>query len=186
MLVPLHPRRAWLQSFWIVVCSMSGLLIGALLAFHWGPAGIVAGVLVGALLGYTGLLAPTVARGPYRLWYRLTELYCRVVRLAVKAVCYFVIVLVVGRRNSSMLFERPTAMASMWIPRNPLPAANYPYEYESETGGAKPRSWVPVYRAWARSSGNRWALSLLPFLMLLSWLEPEQDRVFPAGIYTLF
>lgn len=186
MLVPSHPRRAWLQSFWIVACSMSGFLVGGLLAARLGSIWIAAGVLAGGLLSYIGFLFPAVTLGPYRLWFRISDLYFRVVRLAVKAVCFFVIFVIVGRRKSSLLFDRPTEMASIWLPRNTLPDANYPHEYEGEIGPARPRSWVSVYAAWARSSGNGWAISLLPFLLLLALLEPEQERVFPAGIYTLF
>ncbi|HXF93351.1 MAG TPA: hypothetical protein VNK46_11395 [Nitrospiraceae bacterium] len=186
MLLPLHPRRAWLQSFWIVMCSMIGLLAGGCLAARLGTPWIATGVLAGVLLSYLGFLVPTVARGPYRLWFRVTDLYFRIVRLAVKAACFFLIFVIVGRRKSSLLFDRPTEMASIWGPRNTLPDANYPHEYEGETGGAKPRAWVSVYLSWARSTGNGWAIGLLPFLLLLSLLEPEQERVFPAGIYTLF
>ncbi len=186
MFIPLHPRRAWLQGFWIVMCVMNGLLIGVLLALQWGAMWMTMGVLAGALLSSIGFLVPTVIRGPYRLWFRVTDFYFRIVRLAVKAVCYFVVFVVVGCTKSSLLFERPTAMATIWVPRCTLPVTNYPHEYEGETGGAKPRPWVSVYLSWARSSGNGWAIVLLPFLLLLSVLEPEQERFFPAGIYTLF
>ncbi len=186
MLLPLHPRRAWLQSFWIVMCSMIGLLAGGCLAVRLGIPWIAAGVLAGALLSAIGFLVPTVARGPYRLWFRVTDFYFRMVRLAVKTVCYFVVFVVVGRRKSSLLCDRPTAMASIWVPRHTLPVTNYPHEYEGETREVKQRPWVSVYLSWARSTGHGWAISLLPFLLLLSVLEPEQERAFPAGIYTLF
>lgn len=186
MVVPVHPRRAWLQSFWIVTCSTSGFFVGGLLAVQLGSMWLAAGLLAGGLLSYIGFLFPAVTLGPYRLWFRILDLYCRVVRLAVKVVCFFVIFVIVGRRKSSLCVDRPTDKASIWLPRTTLPSANYPHEYEGEIGPARLRSWVSVYAAWARSSGNGWAITLLPFLLLLSLLEPEQERAFPAGIYTLF
>jgi hypothetical protein len=186
VLLPVHPRRAWLQSFWIVMCLAGGFLLGGILAGRLGLAWFWLGAAAGCGLIPIGVIRPAVAKAPYRLWFRIADLYSRVVRLAVKAVMFFVIFVIVGGRRSSLRLDRPTEMPSMWLPRTTLSSENYPHEHESGGGSSAPRSWTAVYGSWARSSGNGWAIALLPFLLLLSVLEPEQERTVPAGIYTLF
>jgi hypothetical protein len=46
--------------------------------------------------------------------------------------------------------------------------------------------WTKAYFHWARSTGNLWAVVLLPFLSLLSLLAEDEDETLPAYVYTLF
>lgn len=185
LLMPLHPRRAWLRSCWLVTTAILGLACGGILALPFGLAGMVTGIMTGCFVGALGWMAPSLATRPYRWWHRASDFYGRTLRLIIKAVMFFVI-LAAGRQSSSLQLARPFERASVWVPRRTLPSANYPHEDERVMGPAAVRAWPATYLTWARASGRRWAFSLLPFLLLLSLLEPEQERTVSAQTYTLF
>ncbi len=185
MIIARHPRRAYLRSFWISLCLVLGTA-GALLAGLWSASLdttvlLVTGMLAVALFGY---LYPPIAKRPYAAMYHCFEYYGQLLRFCLKLVCFFLVFVAVGRAGSKLPVA-PRPAGSMWLPRSSTPAEEFDSEFEGTQGDENPH-WTATYLAWAHRSGNGWAVMLLPFLVLLSVLEPEEERSFPANIYTLF
>ena len=86
-------------------------------------------------------------------------------------------------------FPRATAAiaavaASLWTTRRSLDSSEYRHVFV--TGTVHTGGWIANYAAWAWQSGNLWALSLMPFLMMLRFLPSDEERIDQANIYTLF
>ena len=100
-------------------------------------------------------------------------------------ICFYVIVVAVGRSGASLRLARPDSGQSLWVRRqDPLGA-------RTASNGSSPRmntskSWIRNFLKWSARSSNLWACGVLPFLVLISALDPEQDNTVPKEIYTLF
>lgn len=186
MILTRYPRRAYLRSFWISLCLVLGLAGGTIFVGLTAAAidtmvWLVVGVLVVALLGYG---YPHIVRKPYAVMYRCFEYYGKLLRICLKLACFFLVFVVVGRAGSKLPVG-PRPEHSMWLPRKSTPNDEFGDEFEGKRGMVH-QQWVATYLAWAHQSGNGWAVMLLPFLVLLAAFEPEEERSFPATIYTLF
>jgi hypothetical protein len=179
------PRRAWVRSFWLAVSLGSGLLIGLLLALLLSPRWFGLGAMVALVLALPRLLwAQTIA---YKLWNRLARYFGHAAHLWLIGICFAIIVVAVGRKGSSLRLVRPSSTASLWMPRGTMAPGAYISQYSAATARAPEKGWIAAFFSWAAQSGNLWALSLLPFFMLLSALRTDQRKSnFPANIYTLF
>jgi hypothetical protein len=179
------PRRAWVMSFWLAVCLGSGLLIGLLSALLISPRWFGLGVMLALVLALPKRLwTQTIA---YRLWNRLARYFGHAAHLWLMGICFAIIVVAVGRKGLSLRLARPSSTASLWMPRETLAPAAYISQYSVATARAPEKGWIATFFSWVMQSGNLWALSLLPFLMLLSALRTDQRKSnFPANIYTLF
>lgn len=185
MILARYPRRAYLRSFWISLCLVLGTA-GALLAGLWSASIATTVVFVNGMLTVMlfGYWYPQIAKRPYTAMYHCFEYYGRLLRFCLKLVCFFLVFAAVGWAGSKLpVGLRSTG--SMWLPRSSTPAEEFDSEFEGRKEAEHPR-WMATYITWARQSGNGWAVMLLPFLVLLSALEPEEERSFPANIYTLF
>jgi hypothetical protein len=182
--LPVRPRRAWLQSFWLGLCLAGGAAGAALAAWRevpWGPGAIAVAT---ALAAAAGLVAPDRVRLAYRAWNRAARAYARLARLAVLAVGYHVVVAAVGRLGSTVVLQHEPA--SLWVPRTPPPAESYASQDEGAAGRTAQRPWLVGLGWWSVRSGNGWVVALLPFLLLVSLLGAEDAEAQPADIYTLF
>ena len=186
IILPTTPRRAWLMSFWLAICILSGLLFAALTSLLVSPRWFGLGVIVGLGLALPGFLRPQAISILYNVWNRLARTFARAGRLSVMGICFYVILAAVGRTGSSLRLDRPTAGKSLWVPRTTLAPRAYPHQYDNTTKDPRQRGWIATFLSWARESGNWWALPLLPFLVLLSTLDEDTHKIFPANIYTLF
>ncbi len=168
-----------------MVLCLSGAVLGAALgSMASAPMGELALFMVGMVtLAMVGYRYPTLAKRPYAVMYRGFEQYCRLLRLCLKLACFSVFV-VVGRAGSTLPLQPRTGW-SMWIPRCSTPPDVFESEFEGKHDLGS-TSWIATYVTWARRTGNGWAIMLLPFLTLLSALEPDEERSFPPNIYTLF
>jgi hypothetical protein len=185
LILPSQLWRAWLLSFWLVISVMSGLVFGILAGLCIAPLWSVVGVLATCILAVPGLVWPQVVMLPYRLWNRLARDFVRCARMILTAIC-FCIIIVVGRLGSSMLVSRPSAGQSLWIPRGTLLPMAYASQHASATVQPPRQSWIAQFLTWTVRSGNLWACCLLPFLLLLTVLEPEYEPHMLTDIYTLF
>ena len=177
------PRRAWLRG-WSLAMAAVALILGCGIGLLTGSisAPLVAGpISLGVIL--VGVLRPGAMRLPYRAWNRLTRVYAGLVRGWTIAVCYFVVIAPASRFGSSL--ELDSSGRSRWRPKSPLALDAYGSEHAGPSRN-RGRGWIRTLRSWSMTSGRSWAASLLPFLIVLSWLEaPEEHRV-PSEIYTLF
>jgi hypothetical protein len=183
--LPSPPRRAWVMSFWLTVSVGGGLLIGLLSALLISPRWFGLGAMLALVLAVPRLLwAQTIA---YKLWNILARYFGHAAHLWLVGICFAIIVVAVGRKGSSLRLARPSSTASLWMPRGTLAPGAYISQYNVATAGSSEKGWIATFFSWATQSGNLWALSLLPFFMLLSALRTDQRKSnLPANIYTLF
>jgi hypothetical protein len=181
------PRRAWLISFWLVMSLGSGLLIGLLLALLMSPRWFGFGVMLALVLALPGLLWPQAIARPYMAWNRLARYFASAASLRLMRICYYIVFVAVGRTGSSLSLAHPPSTTSLWIPRGTLAPSAYVSQHGVATKASPEQGWVAAFLSWAAQSGNVWALSLLPFFILLVALRTDQKKSsFPANIYTLF
>lgn len=184
LLIPNIPRRASLLAFWISLGLLFGgsLLTASLLwsSPSWKP--VIAATVVWAILYFI----PGVVASLYSGWRGLADYFAAGARLYVLAVCYFVAFSSVGMKGGSFRIKRPRRGESMWLKRRTLPASEYfsPIAFTGRLGGR--RGWLRNHWSWARSSGNYWALAVLPFWALLRLFGSDARGSFPSKIYTLY
>jgi hypothetical protein len=123
---------------------------------------------------------------PYRVWNRLARDFAHYASLLLMGICFYIIFVAVGRAGSSLRLARPTATQSLWVPRKTLAPTTYGNQHAIATEGSLKKGQIASLFSWALHSGNLWTCCLLPFLILLSLFETEQENSVPAGIYTLF
>lgn len=187
IMFPWPPRKAWLLSFWLVISLVSALFIGALSVWFLSPQSALMGVL--AVFGFAtpGLLWPQqVVEKPYQLWNTLVSSYTRSARFVMLGLCFYVTFVAVGRLGSALRLARPNGHESMWVPRDALTPATYVYRYDPLEERDR-WVWSRRYYEWATQSGNRWSVCLLPFLLFIRFIEPEEpQKQARSHIYTLF
>ncbi len=183
LVLPGPPRRSWIRAFWLALSLTAGLAAGLPLAVLEGRAGLLAGAALAALLAAPGLLQPQAVRLPYKAWNRLARLYARLARPAFLVLAYAVIV-AVGVLGSRLRL-RPEA-GSLWQPRRTIPSPAYSSQHAGIQPSTGRRPWPLGLAAWAAGTGNGWTLALLPCLLLLAAVEPEERELPPPDIYTLF
>jgi hypothetical protein len=187
IVLPSPPRRAWLMSFWLVSSAVSGVLVGILSALLVAPVWIGTGVILALLMAVPGFLWPQFVSRPYQVWNRLARYFARRACLVLMGICYFVIFVAVGRAGSSLQIHRPTLSTSLWLPRGTLKPAAYFHQYDATAKGLPQTGWMRSYLSWALGSRNVWAVCLVPFLLLLKFLQVDQkDSSSLTNIYTLF
>jgi hypothetical protein len=173
-----------LRSFWFVISFLSGLTV-MLLAVCFGRLWLIsAGALLTVLLGALVFVQERFIWRLYGAWnYRLAQPLSAVSRRFVLKLCYFVIFTAVGRTGSRLaLTGRGT---SAWAPRSSLSPDAYFATFAGP--GAASGGWMRQYLRWAFHSGNSWAASLLPFIVLLRlFSSPTEEKPAEANIYTLF
>ncbi len=186
MILPSPPRRAWLMSFSFVISLSTGFLLAAVTALLGSRPWFLVGMIFAMLLAAVGLIRPEMARTSYRVWNVLARFYCRGAGLLLKGICFYGIFVPAGWAGSSLLLTRPTAFRSLWMPRQTLDPTTYTSQYDALDEGCSRRGWITSLLFWASRSRNIWALFVLPFLILLSALQDDEESTFPSGIYTLF
>lgn len=182
--LPKYPRRAMLQATGVTVSLAVGVM--ASLVAIWGEARwAMFCVVLGGMLGLLAYRFPKSYAGLYRVCWVGIQCYVRGARWFVKAVCFFLLFVIVGQGGSALALSRP-AEGTMWGRRDSLTREEFAQEYEGAEKRHPVQSWIVTYVRWANMSGNRWAVLVLPFLVLLSVLEERGESEFPQNIYTLF
>ncbi len=103
---------------------------------------------------------------------------------AVAQLACFAIVASARLTGTSLVVALPGS-ESMWTPKGSLPPDAYvnPYAFSSVPGG---RGWARGYIRWARHTHNMWALTLLPFLVVLRSAQQTADHSIRGEIYSLY
>ncbi len=186
LILPSPPRRAGLISFWFVISLSSGFLLGILTPLPGSPPSFLVGMILAMLLAAAGLIRPAIVCLTYRVWNDLARLYCRAAGLLLKGICFYGIFVPAGWAGSSLPLTRPISSRSLWMPRQTYKPATYTSQSNTLDEGYPHRGSISALILWATRSGNIWALFVLPFLILLSALQHDEESSFPSAIYTLF
>jgi hypothetical protein len=183
--IPPARRYSILIGFWLALSLFAGITVGAILSLWISPALMILSLIGVPVLALPGLLWPQVAILPYVVWNKLAAEFARYSRAWLMAICFYVIVVAVGRTGASLRLSRPDSGQSLWVPRQDSTGARNGYERVVATEESS-KSWIRDFFKWSARSRNLWACGVLPFLILLSALDPEQDNTVPKEIYTLF
>jgi hypothetical protein len=178
MTLPFPPRRAHLTAFWLGL-NLPILPLAALVPV--GGGGATRALLAVALLASTltaGFLWREAPLYLYRVWNKAAVGVALVGRRWVLAASYYLVISAAARGGSRLELALPSG--SMWRPygsRGP----------DGDPARAPGRGWVRRLLEDARRPEHGWRLSLVPFLVLLSWLHVEtSDEDVPSNVYTLY
>jgi hypothetical protein len=173
------PRRAWLWAFWTALSLSAGVLSAVLLSLTLGWVWTAAAPAVVVAVFFLGWIWPPIIDYPYRAWNKLAREFVRFAPFWVLAVSYYIVFTPVAWAGSFFRVAALKPGESLWI--------NYQMSTEAQLQDASTRSWFATYMSWCSGARNRWAVWLLPFLMLLSLLgTDEQKGSVPSNIYTLY
>lgn len=186
IMLPDPPRRAELISFGLAgnisLALLMGILLWALSLWPWFWLGVL--LALGSAL--FGIRRPGSLSRPYGFWNRMAACYARRAGVLLMAICYFAVFAAVRLAGSRILLAPPVNGQSMWVPRRTLAPAEYGSQYDCASKEARAENWISTFLSWAKRSGNLWACCLLPFFVLLSYLETGEERSVSGSIYTLY
>jgi hypothetical protein len=179
-------EHACLKGFMVIIGILIGVSLGISLSllgvgrpFGWGA-------LVALLLILSGYLAPRFARLVYRVWNRAALEFARYASVLLIGICFYVVMVAVGKTGSTLKLARLGSTESMWVPRNTLAANSYRHQHALDFGESTHRSWISSFSSWAFRSGNFWSCFLLPFLIVLPTFDVPRNEAVPTDIYTLY
>lgn len=184
MYLPIRPRRTHLQVFGVTMVLGTGLLAGMIaeqIAAGWFLQISAMGVILAGIVS----MRPTVMSRAYEVWRSFAELYMRVARWTLKAVCFFILFVIVGRGGSTLPLGFQ-AGGIQWGERKSLSRDEFLLEFEGTAHSVPAGKWFSAYVQWAKRSGNTWVLMLVPFLVLLAYFDEDVQADIPQNIYTLF
>ena len=176
------PQRADLRGF-VIATAVVGCTLAASVTVATGrvwPAAV--GALTAALFVAIGLWRPKTFLWPYRVFNRLASDVSRLTAIAVRLVCFYLVIGGAGLVASRLQQAKPAELTSGWRRRGPLEITSL---WQSPTR-RQPRGWVRDYVSWGTTGANLWVWCLLPFLMVLSTVEVEDEGAVPTGNYTLY
>ena len=186
IILPYRPRRIDIISFWLATSLFSGLLMGTILWFFFSPQRFIFGAIFAFVLFLPGMVYPQTLSLPYSIWNKIARYFASVASIALMGICFYIIFLAVGRTGSRLMVDRPSSIKSLWYPRRTLTPATYISQHHAAEKDFPGKSWISSYLSWAVKSDNLWACSLLPFLILLSFLETGQETTVSSSVYTLY
>lgn len=176
-------RRAELRSFCLIITIGALVMLAILRGLSAGFVYWAVPVLIGCI---AGLLYPRLIRIPYRIWNKSSKLYGRYACIYIMAVAFHLIVGLTGNSRFSKQFTGTGAARSSWVPRPSPDQLVYQSQYQLPDGLTTHARWPVAYLAWAWRTRNIPALFVLPLLVLLSILQPEEECFHASEIYTLF
>lgn len=187
VMLPSQPYRgANLKGFWLVVSASIGALVGSLLILLISPEWFGGGVAIAIVIAPIGLVWPMAVSKPYKAWNLLARYFAASARLALSGISFYIIVVTAGKMGSSLRLTAPAPTRSGWAPRDTLSGERLISPDIFPTRPSIDRSWILDYVSWAARSRNLWAVSLLPFLILLAAFETDTQRSVPSETYTLY
>jgi hypothetical protein len=184
--LPSHPNQVCLTAFWLSF-SMASSILGAALLYHVLASVQLSGigfvsvpiVLLPLLLWEKGLMLC------YRLWNRLAREVGRFAQKVILRICFHLVFRAAGFAGSSMTIDRPSPEQSLWANKETLGSSSY-FGQHRVSPKRSPVNWVWSVASWSRQSRDLLPFCLLPFLLLLWALEPNQETEVSGDIYTLF
>jgi hypothetical protein len=179
------PRRAWLLAFWTALSLWLGVSAGVFLAVALGWFWLAAAPVIAAGMAALGWIWPGLVAFPYRAWNKLARETARLGHFCILTVCYYVVLAPVARAGSSFRLESPKPGESFWIKRQ---SSRGRADVQKLSGAEfSSRSWIVTYLSWCAHPRNLWTVWLIPYLLLLSLLETEEQKnSVPSNIYTLY
>ena len=183
--LPVEDRRAFVRSFWAVLAL--GAIGPCVLLAAWLQMPVLTAIAgtAAVLVGLMPLMNAKFAWRVYGAWNRrVVHPFARVASRCVLAVCFAVIGLAARAGRVRLPLATDSAAASLWTTRRSLDPSEYRHVFVTAT--AHTGRWIVDYASWGWRTRNAWALSLIPFLIMLRFLPVDEERIEQANIYTLF
>ncbi len=185
--LPSAERRALVRAFWLSISGLTALPWLAVALWTQEPVFALAGAVAAVLVGSVSSIREGFVWRVYRAWNRrLVQPFVSRATRVVMAVCFFVILVAVGRAGSRMRLAVSDGAFTSWASRTSLARDAYRTLFAAASSGRADAGWIANYWRWATQTGNFWAVSLLPFLAVLKLLTGEEEQAVQADIYTLF
>ena len=185
LILPPARRYSILIGFWLALSLFAGITLGAILSLWISPTLMTLGLIAVPVLASTRTAVAAAGDSPYVVWNKLAREFGRYSRAWLMAICFYVIVVAVGRSGASLRLARPDFGQSLWVRRQDPSGARNGFE-RVVAADESSKSWIRNFLKWSARSSNLWACGVLPFLVLISALDAEQDNTVPKEIYTLF
>jgi len=123
----------------------------------------------------------------YTFWNKTVLSYSMVLRWWVLHVCFYMIMFPLRiLRNDLNIPGKRKNQKSMWSSKKTIDPKHYTGQFQGFYKRGSRDKWVSEYIGWAISTGNKWMIVLLPFMIILKIYEPEIEKEFPSNIYTLY
>jgi hypothetical protein len=172
---------------WLVANFVAALVLGVVLAAMAGPSWFLLPVGAFIVLALIGLGWESIQLKLYRAWNRAADFVRKEGFRWTLHLSHRVLLRAMGPEGSK--FDAQLA--------HPIPTGWTSYQAGFSSGAsagrsgpideAAAKSWARNYVEWARNDDNRWALLLLPFLLMLAlFSQDEENATAPSNIYTLF
>jgi hypothetical protein len=176
-------RRAELRSFCLAISSiaLTALVLAASLSSdaRYATLSVVGGCLLGVMF-------PSLARIPYRIWNKAAKLFARFTQYYLLSMVFHIIVRPMSLAMRSREFSQKSDFSSCWVPRASVSPTSYRSLYQISKDNSSGAPWPLTVFSWAWRTNNIPAIFLLPFLYVISLFQPEQESEKISDIYTLF
>jgi hypothetical protein len=173
------------MSFGLVMSFAIVLAAAAVSTFRQSPWLFRAGLFLAVVSALCAVLWPWIWMLPYKAWNKAARHYGDFARRYVLRMCYLIIS-TVGIAPSSSSFSRTRRSGTVWEPRRSNTGIGKVIRKNTKTQNSGHQSWVRSFISWATGSRQTWALALLPFFLVLSFLEIDEEGVPSDKTYTLF
>src|SRR4026207_1366571 len=97
IILPPALRFSILMAFWLALSLLAGIIISVIVSIWISPTQAPLGLIAVPILALPGLLWPQLAILPYGAWNRLAGTFARFARTWLMGICFYVIVVAVGR-----------------------------------------------------------------------------------------
>lgn len=184
LLLPYPPRPATLRGFCLVAATGLSLLALLTAAVFDDRRIALLGTGIAAVCFAIGMIRPRLVRLPYAAWNRCARIVSRGISAQTTALCFHLVVRAAGMAGSRAGFVGVPGR-SLWRPRPADPGVRRHASY-AEHGIGPSEGLVRAYWTWLRSSGQLWAVCLLPYLVILALTEEERTVEIPDNVYTLY
>lgn len=177
---------SFLLSFGILVTTL-----GSSIGWYFnGPVYliVIAGILVTIIFVLLEMTRRKSTIRLYTFWNSLTKQYSFLLHWWVITVCFYIIFISVKMAGKDARFDQKSnERKSFWRARSTLDKNTYHSQYsENYSSNNIAKKWTSSFVRWSVATRNKWSLFLLPFLFLLKIHKVEEEKEFPANIYTLY
>ena len=184
--LPSLPDRQLLISFLSAISILFGILVGISMSVLISTQWFYSGFILSIMIFLTGMWRFKFLAVLYEKWNQSVRFLNRILIFYVLCICYYFIVVPLGKKSSLLNLNRLSTVKTLWIPRTTLIPDSYRSQYNVNFNIPQEKGRVYGLYSWAKHSRNWWAFCLLPFMAILYNLKVEQNYNLPTNIYTLY
>lgn len=184
--LPFPRTRGALISFWLLMWLGGGIAMTMVAAqtVSW-PMGLASAGF--SLLGACSVFVrPRIAYYPYRAWNALGRKFCQLAERFLLWICFYVVLGPISLAGGTLALHQPKHKESVWVPRRTQSSEMYHAQDFFRLEKRAETAWRKGLWVWAIKTKHVWAITLFPFIHLLSIVQTKDETALPSDIYTLF